>query len=100
MDTHEAGIVRWVPRQSRVTRRPLVTVSPVNRQRDVARVALHHRGGGCYNADANHMARRRRKPLPHRSEINKLAQKPKETGHTVVPVEAVLRMVAETVGDR
>ncbi|MEX3609574.1 SsrA-binding protein SmpB [Rothia sp. LK2588] len=35
----------------------------------------------------NHEARRRRKLLLHRSEINKLAQKLKETGFTVVPLK-------------
>ena len=35
----------------------------------------------------NHAARRRRKLLLHRSEINKLAQKLKETGYTVVPLK-------------
>ncbi|WP_294616881.1 SsrA-binding protein, partial [uncultured Rothia sp.] len=34
-----------------------------------------------------HAARRRRKLLLHRSEINKLAQKLKETGYTVVPLK-------------
>ena len=35
----------------------------------------------------NHAARRRLKLLLHRSEINKLAQKLKETGYTVVPLK-------------
>lgn len=35
----------------------------------------------------NHAARRRRKLLLHRSEINKLAQKLNETGYTVVPLK-------------
>ena len=35
----------------------------------------------------NHEARRRRKLLLHRTEINKLAQKLKETGFTVVPLK-------------
>ncbi|MBM9508849.1 SsrA-binding protein SmpB [Actinacidiphila acididurans] len=34
----------------------------------------------------NHAARRKRKMLLHRSEIDKLAQKLQETGHTVVPL--------------
>ncbi|MDO4916635.1 MAG: SsrA-binding protein SmpB [Rothia sp. (in: high G+C Gram-positive bacteria)] len=35
----------------------------------------------------NHAARRRRKLLLHRSEINKLQQKLNETGYTVVPLK-------------
>ncbi|GGH59388.1 SsrA-binding protein SmpB [Rothia aerolata] len=35
----------------------------------------------------NHAARRRRKLLLHRSEINKIEQKLKETGYTVVPLK-------------
>jgi SsrA-binding protein len=34
----------------------------------------------------NHAARRKRKLLLHRSEIDKLAQKAEESGHTVVPL--------------
>ncbi|WP_225844407.1 SsrA-binding protein SmpB [Streptomyces sp. HPF1205] len=34
----------------------------------------------------NHAARRKRKMLLHRSEIDKLAQKTQETGNTVVPL--------------
>lgn len=34
----------------------------------------------------NHTPRRRRKLLLHRSELNKLAQKTRETGHTIVPL--------------
>ena len=40
-----------------------------------------------YGTWTNHAARRRRKLLLHRSEINKLAQKLKETGYTVVPLK-------------
>ena len=35
----------------------------------------------------NHSARRSRKLLLHRSEINRLEQKLKETGYTVVPLK-------------
>ncbi|MBM7051032.1 MULTISPECIES: SsrA-binding protein SmpB [unclassified Rothia (in: high G+C Gram-positive bacteria)] len=35
----------------------------------------------------NHAARRRRKLLLHRQEINKLIQKLKETGYTIVPLK-------------
>ncbi|HEY5835912.1 SsrA-binding protein SmpB [Streptomyces sp.] len=34
----------------------------------------------------NHAARRKRKMLLHRSEIDKLAQKSQESGHTIVPL--------------
>ncbi|MEU6853329.1 SsrA-binding protein SmpB [Actinacidiphila alni] len=34
----------------------------------------------------NHSARRRRKMLLHRSEIDKLVHKTQETGHTIVPL--------------
>lgn len=40
-----------------------------------------------YGTWTNHADRRRRKLLLHRSEINKLAQKLKETGYTVVPLK-------------
>lgn len=40
-----------------------------------------------YGTWTNHAAHRRRKLLLHRSEINKLAQKLKETGYTVVPLK-------------
>ena len=40
-----------------------------------------------YGTWTNHAARRRRKLLLHRSEINKLEQKLKETGYTVVPLK-------------
>ena len=46
-----------------------------------------------YGTWTNHAARRRRKLLLHRSEINKLAQKLKETGYTVVPLSCTSRMV-------
>ena len=40
-----------------------------------------------YGTWTNHAARRRRKLLLHRTEINRLGQKLKETGYTVVPLK-------------
>ena len=40
-----------------------------------------------YGTWTNHSARRSRKLLLHRSEINRLEQKLKETGYTVVPLK-------------
>ncbi len=39
----------------------------------------------------NHAARRKRKLLLHRSEIDKLAAKTRESGHTIVPLQLYFR---------
>jgi SsrA-binding protein len=87
LDTYEAGLVLTGTevKSLRLGRASLVDGFA---QLDGGEAWLHHGHIPEYTQGTwtNHSARRKRKMLLHRAEIDKLVHKTQETGHTIVPL--------------
>ncbi|MEV7445310.1 SsrA-binding protein SmpB [Streptomyces sp. NPDC056257] len=87
LDTYECGLVLTGTevKSMRQGRASLVDgfVSVESREAWLYNVHVPEYSQGTWT---NHSARRKRKLLMHREEIDKLARKSEETGHTIVPL--------------
>ncbi|GAA0923728.1 SsrA-binding protein SmpB [Streptomyces thermoalcalitolerans] len=87
LDTYEAGLV-LMGTEVKSLRQGRATLTDGFVQMDGGEAWLYNVHVPEYSQGTwtNHSARRKRKLLLHRSEINKLEAKSQETGHTIVPL--------------
>jgi SsrA-binding protein len=87
LDTYEAGLV-LTGTEVKSLRQGRASLVDGFAQLDGGEAWLHnvHIPEYTQGTWTNHSARRRRKMLLHREEIEKLLQKTQETGHTIVPL--------------
>ncbi|MEU6346846.1 MULTISPECIES: SsrA-binding protein SmpB [unclassified Streptomyces] len=87
LDTYEAGLV-LTGTEVKSLRQGRASLVDGFGQLDDGEAWLHnvHIPEYTQGTWTNHSARRKRKMLLHRAEIDKLVQKSQETGHTIVPL--------------
>ncbi|NUS14753.1 MAG: SsrA-binding protein SmpB [Streptomyces sp.] len=87
LDTYEAGLV-LTGTEVKSLRQGRASLADGFAQLDGGEAWLHnvHIPEYTQGTWTNHTARRKRKMLLHRAEIDKLASKADETGHTIVPL--------------
>lgn len=92
IDTYEAGIV-LTGTEVKSLRQGRTSLADGFVQIDGGEAWLHNAHIPEYNQGSwtNHSARRKRKLLLHRAEIDKLASNAQETGHTIVPLALYFR---------